>query len=317
MREIGGYLQLEKFTENPYHKEAIELNTGRNALLYLIKAKQIQKIYIPYYLCDSVSNMLKRYGITYEYYHIDTNFKPIISFELKDQELLYIVNYFGQISNKQIKEYKDKYSSIVIDNTQAFFQLPVAETDTLYSIRKYFGVPDGAYLYTNQTISESLTIDRSSERMRHLLGRYEGKASTYYNDFKENDDSFEGLSLLKMSKLTKNLLGAIDYEQAERIRNENYGVLSQGLSELNCLKLSKPNGPFMYPLYIENGMEIKKYLANKKIYIPTLWPNVLRKADHNSIEYQYATNIMPLPCDHRYGTKEMEYLIRAIKMKGE
>lgn len=38
---------------------------------------------------------------------------------------------------------------IILDNTQSFFQKPISGIDTIYSCRKYFGVPDGAYLSTN------------------------------------------------------------------------------------------------------------------------------------------------------------------------
>ena len=44
MKEVGGYFGLEKLIDKPYHKKMIELNTGRNALIYLIKAKKIKKL---------------------------------------------------------------------------------------------------------------------------------------------------------------------------------------------------------------------------------------------------------------------------------
>lgn len=66
---------------------------------------------------------------------------------------------------------------------------------------------------------------------------------------------------------------------------------------MNRLDLIIPDGPFAYPLYIENGIEIRKELAKKKLYIPTLWPNVLQEMNENSIEYRYVAKILPLlPC---------------------
>lgn len=40
MDEIGGYFQLEQLISNEYYNNLISLNTGRNALLYLLKAKK-------------------------------------------------------------------------------------------------------------------------------------------------------------------------------------------------------------------------------------------------------------------------------------
>ena len=61
MKEIGGYFGLEESTRNEYYPKLVALNTGRNALLYVLKARKIEKIYIPYYLCDTVSEICKKY----------------------------------------------------------------------------------------------------------------------------------------------------------------------------------------------------------------------------------------------------------------
>ena len=54
VKEIGGYFELENFRGPEYHDRALALNCGRNALAYLIEAKKIQQILIPYFLCSSV-----------------------------------------------------------------------------------------------------------------------------------------------------------------------------------------------------------------------------------------------------------------------
>ena len=79
MKEIGGYLELDEFIDNEYYKDLIRLNTGRNALIYIIKAKKIKKLYIPYYLCNSISNVLVEYRIDFEYYNIDKKFNPLLN----------------------------------------------------------------------------------------------------------------------------------------------------------------------------------------------------------------------------------------------
>ena len=71
-----------------------------------------------------------------------------------------------------------------------------------------------------------------------------------------------------------------------------------------------PPGPFAYPFYCRNGMEIKKWLALKKIYVPTLWPGVLKCSA--TLARDYAENILPLPVDQRYGAAEMENLADAV-----
>ncbi|MCH7321029.1 hypothetical protein LZ480_03920 [Solibacillus sp. MA9] len=315
MKEIGGYFELEQLISNEYYKDLIHLNTARNALLYLIKSKKIEKVYIPFYLCNSVSNMLDRYGYEYEYYRIAADFSPIFNKELKKQECLYVVNYFGQLSEEKILYIKDKHKQIIVDNTQAFFQRPLNSVDTIYSCRKFFGVPDGAYLSTDKRLDKTLEIDISKDRVEHLLGRFEGKASDYYSGFLEVDERFNGETLKQMSKITRNLMGAIDYQNVIRERNRNYRYLENELKKYNPIKLNSPEGPYCYPFYADNGFEIRRNLAEKKIYIPTLWKNVLQVTPQESIEYRYSANLLPIPCDQRYDEDDMKYIVECINIE--
>jgi len=310
MKEIGGYFELERFAGMEYHADLLALNNGRCALLYLLKARKIRKLYIPYFLCDSVSNLCDRYGFSYECYSISRDFLPVFSRPLVDGEWLYIVNFYGQISNDNLVGLQEEHGNVIFDNIHAFFQKPVPGIDTLYSCRKFFGVPDGGYLSTDAVLEEELEQDMSGDRMRHVLGRFEGSASDYYADFKGNDYSFAALPLRSMSELTHNLLRAIDYDAVRKKRNENYKYLADALGVRNPLPLTMPDGPYAYPFYCEDGMALKRKLAEQKIYVATLWPNVLELGD--TLEKDYAENILPLPCDQRYGEEDMAWMVRAI-----
>ncbi len=312
MREIGGYFGLEQLVKNEYYKDLIALNSARNALVYILKARKIKKLYIPYFLCESVANVLQREGCVYEYYHIDNALLPVFDKRLDRDEYLYIVNYYGQIDKEKAIELKNYYGNIILDNVQAFFQEPIEGMDTIYSLRKFFGVPDGAYLSCDAFLNEEITKDISMNRMKHILGRYEGESATlYYSDFKENDASFKEEPLKYMSLLTKNILGAIDYEGARNLREENYKHLEKELGKINKLDFKMPKGPYAYPFYCENGMDIKKRLAEKKIFVATLWPNVLDM--NGTLEKDFAENILPLPVDQRYSEEDMRYIVEEIQ----
>lgn len=311
MKEIGGYFGLEKLVSNEYHKDLIAVNSARNALWYLLRVKKIRKLYIPYFLCDSVFKLCNREGVVYEYYNIGKDFLPVFDRTLDEDECLYIVNYYGQVSDAQIQEFRMQYGNIIMDHVQAFFQRPVVGVDTIYSCRKYFGVPDGAYVYSTVKLEEELPEDRSVDRMKHILGRFEGAcASDYYADYQGSEDSLAALNLAGMSALTHNILGAVDYEKVRKKRDENFAVLASMLGTINKLSVKIPVGAFAYPFYFENGTELKQHLIRKKIYVPTLWPNVLER--EGTLEKEYAENILPLPVDQRYGRDEMEYMVREI-----
>lgn len=309
-REIGGYFGLEYLSGAEYYENLIGVNSARNALLYILKARQVKKLYIPRFLCDSVSGICQREGYSYEEYPVDRQFRPVFSKLLDEGEYLYIVNYYGQISNAEILELKKRWDRIIVDNVQAFFQQPVAGVDTIYSCRKFFGVPDGAYVATDAVLEEPLLQDVSMDRMRCILGRFEGTASDYYRDYQATGPLFEQMPLRSMSALTRNILRAVDYREVISRREENYKVLENILGNRNPLALRMPEGPFCYPFYSEEGMQIKRTLAAQKIYVPTLWPNLLGM--NNSLEKDYAENILPLPCDQRYMREDMVKVAEAL-----
>jgi len=308
IKEIGGYLELEQFSGAEYHKDAIGVNSGRNALLYILKARRVKKLYIPAFLCDTVYKLCEREGYAYEFYSVDRTFMPLFDKPLASDEWLYIVNYYGQISNERLVDLKARYGNVIFDNVQAFFQPAVSGIDTVYSCRKFFGVPDGGYVSTDAVLSQPLPQDFSADRMKHILGRFEECGSAYYADFQANDERFYELELRAMSRLTQNILRAVDYDAVIAKRNANFAVLDALLREKNALHPTAPIGPYCYPFYCENGLAIKKQLAAEKIYVATLWPNVFTDPASSTMEKEYAANILPLPCDQRYGDSEVKHM---------
>ncbi|MGN0357697.1 MAG: hypothetical protein ACI4E0_07820 [Blautia sp.] len=308
-KEIGGYLELDRYHLPMLHEDAIALNSGRNCLAYLIQKKGIKRIWIPKFLCASVSDVCRREGCEVCYYSIGIDFTPVLA---PTDDWVYLVNYYGQVNNDRIREHKNQYPNLIVDNVQAYYQPPVEGIDTIYTCRKYFGVSDGAFLYTDAELEE-LEQDESFERVKFLLGRFERNASEFYSDFVSKEEEFSNFPVRRMSKLTYNLLHGIDYEMVKNRRTENFSYLHTNLKDMNELNLSILDGAYMYPLYIENGFEIRKKLQAKKIYVPTLWPDVFSLCGENELEYSMAKNILPIPVDQRYDIENMEYIVDSIK----
>lgn len=115
-----------------------------------------------------------------------------------------------------------------------------------------------------------------------------------------------------MSKLTDNLLHGIDYELVKTRRTENFIYLHEQFNDVNRLKLDIPFGAFMYPLYLDNGIKLRKKLQDQKIFIPTLWPAVFNICGEDELEYDMAENILPIPVDQRYTLEDMAYIVSMI-----
>src|SRR5690554_3207521 len=156
---IGGYFGLELNQGSEFHPGAIRLNTGRNALEYILRAKGYKKIYLPYFTCDALFEPIEKLHLEIEFYPIDETFYPIFDFKrVKPAEIFLYTNYFG-LYDRHVIEITKHTKNILIDNAQAFYSKPLPGIDTFYSPRKFFGLPDGAYLFTNKILNQNLEQD--------------------------------------------------------------------------------------------------------------------------------------------------------------
>ena len=316
MEAIGGYFSLELPLRKEYHKDAIRLNTGRNCLEYILRARGYKKVYVPYYTCEAVMEPINKLGIPYEYYHIDFHFEIRDRFTLNADEALLYTNYFG-LKQRYVEQLAKKTGEcLIVDNTQAFYAKPIAGIDTFYTCRKFFGVADGAYLYTDKLLDEEFVQDESYDRMTHLLKRIDLSAEKGFADFRKVDDGLDNQPIRKMSKLTKRIMQSIDYEAAAKKRRENYHILHEVLGEENNLVLSLEDDavPMVYP-FLESIKGLREKLIENKVFVARYWPNVLEWTTKVDIENLLACQMQPLPVDQRYGNEEMERLIEIVKHK--
>lgn len=314
MKTLGGYFELELPQRGEYHQDAIRLNTGRNAFEYILRAKGYRNVFLPYYICDAMLEPVHKLGLTCEFYNIDETFRPLFDYScLGENDVFVYVNYFG-ICDTQVEEIGRKGKNIVIDNSQAFFSMPLKDTDTFYSPRKFFGVPDGAYLYTDKILSE-LEKDLSYMRFSHLLKNIDLGSENGYTEFRRNEDALANQPIKKMSKLTQRLLGAFDYSNVAQKRLQNFNFLHRNLEKYNCLdiKINDNSIPMVYPCLFLKRKGLKNKLISQKIFVATYWSNVLMSCEEGSFEYKLSEDVVFLPIDQRYGLSEMLYLCDTVR----
>lgn len=313
MQPIGGYFSLELPYGEEYHKNAIRLNTGRNCLEYILKARGYKKVYLPYYTCEVVLEPFKKLGVPYEFYHIDINLEIRDNLTLKADEALVYVNYYG-LKQNYVEQLAEKIGErLIIDNTQAFYAMPIAGIDTFYTCRKFFGVPDGAYLYTDKKLNEEFEQDLSFERMTSLTKRIDLGAEAAYCDFQELSKSLVRQPIKLMSNLTQRLMQGVNYTSIAQQRRENYRRLHKALGMSNTLSLSleKDAVPMVYP-YLASYKGLREKLIENKVFVARYWPNVLEWTTKDDIEYLFAFQMQPLPIDQRYGEEDMTKIIKLV-----
>lgn len=318
MEPIGGYFSLELSMHGLYHSRALALNTGRNSLEYILRVRNYRKVYMPFYTCDVLLEPFNKLGVAYEFYHVNEDLEIVGEIDLQQGEALLCTNYFG-LKHRYMELMAAKYGQqLIIDNTQAFYARPIDGIDTFYTCRKFFGVPDGAYLYINKTLDEDLEQDESWERMAFLCKRIDLCAEAGYADFKELSHSLVGQPIKRMSKLVARMMCSLDYQAIAQQRRDNYHYLHNHLASSNLLhlKMDEESVPMVYP-YMLSESGLRDYLISNKIFVAKYWPNVTEWLRDDTIEHHLAQQMLPLPIDQRYGEKEMNRILNIIEKYGK
>lgn len=313
MNEIGGYFNLELNNRGGFlHDDGILLNSCRNALELVLLSLKPKRIWISKYMCDSILQPINHLGLDYQFYPIDENFE-ITEIDLKNGDVLFYTNYFG-LKDSYIRFLAKKFGKqLIVDNAQSFYSDRIHGIATVYSPRKFFGVPDGGIAYVDNPVMLKLNQDTSFDRCRHLLRRYDETAPNGYSDFKKNENSLNNRKIMLMSELSKALLKNIDYSNIKKTRNKNYNYLRDRLLGVNKFLLNTDEiiCPLAYPFYT-NDNNLREKLINNKIYVATYWPNVLEQCNQGDIEFKFANNLLPLPIDQRYSIDDMNKIISII-----
>lgn len=312
-KAIGGYFELELPMREEYHKGALRLNSGKNCLEYILRARNYNKIYIPYYTCDVVLRPFEKFHIDYAFYHINMSLELAQNICLREGEALLYTNYFG-LKQAYVETLAKKFGSqLIVDNTQAFFAKPLKGIDTFYTCRKFFGVADGAYLYTDTRLDIQLEQSTSYGRIGHLIKRIDVSPEAGFEEFHMSDEDLANEVIKLMSKFTLRVMQSIDYELAAMQRRANFEMLHTALGSTNNLKLLMDEDavPMVYPFFspIEG---LREKLLGSKIFVARYWPNVLEWAKKDKIEYLLAQLCIPLPIDQRYSADDMKIVINKI-----
>ncbi len=317
--EMGSFIELEYPNGKEYYKgdNVVRLNSGRTAIYHSIKSYNCKKVYLPIYQCETVKDFLIKKRIEIEFYTIDENFIPKMDTNEEDSCMI-IVNYCGIFSTQYIKNIADKYKNVIIDNSQAFFSKPLENCLNVYSARKFFGVPDGAYvvgkpyLYSDDMYEDDHSSDTSLFLMQRIEYGCEGKA---YASRTLNEERIDNSDIKNMSKFTRYLLDGIDYENVKKKRIENFNVVRSMLKEKNILDIDKYFDedcvPMVYPFMIENE-NLLDYLLENKHFQGNWWRYILDITSKNSMEYRLSKYMIPLTIDQRYTAEDVKNLCDKI-----
>lgn len=314
-REIGSFIELsfKKNLEYYIGDENARLNSGRAAIYHSLRVLGCNQVYLPYYQCETVREFLIRKGIKIRYYHINLDFEPILEVVPTNYAVV-IVNYFGIMSRERISLIAEKYKNVIIDNAQGFFLKAIDGCMNVYSPRKFIGVPDGSYVIGKNANSYTIEYeeDFSSDTSLFLLQRIEyGLEGKAYESRRLNEDRIDKSDIRHMSRLSKIILDATDYNDIISKRKENFTIARGLFDSINLLSLdnlvSTECVPMVYPLVVEKEGLIEK-LIEEKIFQGRWWSYLLKEMNKDTIEYYLSKNLIPITIDQRYKEEDIQYM---------
>lgn len=313
---IGGYFGMEECGAGIFpHRDGILLNTGRNALEYILRdIAKIDKIWIPHFTCSVILEPIVKLGIRYEIYEVNEEYEISSSehISLGEAQYLLVNNYFG-IKDAYIKSLAEKYGErLIVDCAQAFFAKPIPGIKSFYSCRKFVGVADGGIAYgVSPEMIRQFEHDDSSKHSSHLQIRRNHGAEAGFKEYQKNEQNLSNQPIRRMSKQTLEQLESIDYERIIATRSANFHFIDKVLQTSNLFSIPDETTfscPMTYPYVTTKASFIRRDMAANRIYVPTYWPTI----PGSQIQCHLHNQLLPLPIDQRYGIKEMEQIIDRI-----
>jgi len=315
--EIGGYFGFDLPCHPELYPDAIRFQSGRAAIRAVIEGASIRKMLLPAYVCDSVIKAVADAGAAAEFYALDEALYPKdLPHPLPEHSAVLYVDYFGLCRNNVRRLLgENPGNSLIIDNSQALFAPHEDVLATIYSPRKFAGVPDGGLLTTAPSLNVAVPEeeDRASlERMRSLLLRMAYCAREGYADFQQIAVSLKDTTPLRMSRLTRRLMQSIAWEQVGKKRRENFRAIAQKLDAINDTQwtLGEQDVPMCYPLTLRGcaAKQIRDELLARNIFVPVYWQDALPRVSAGTVEATLLYNTFFLPIDQRMERAQVESL---------
>jgi hypothetical protein len=313
---IGGYFELELPARRELPHAGLQcFQSARAAFLALLRAGKPTKVWMPKYICNAMLAPLEITGVDYVWYDLTDELEVGPEVRLGAGEWLLYVNYFG-VCGKKVDALMQRFdpSQIVLDNSQAFFSEPHKHAlATIYSPRKFFGVPDGGLLHSQIAVQTPDEIDITSfTRMEYLIRRLGESPEAGYAAYQRAEKSLDDMEPRVMSRLSERIFASIEFEAARKKRLENFQMLHDVLRRKNGLVISTDGKdiPLCYP-YRTHDVGLRQLLLANRIFVPTYWSDAIDRLTDEKAE-NLVRNLLPLPVDQRYGASDMKRISAII-----
>lgn len=315
----------------------------RSGISKIINIEKPYEIIIPKYFCHkSFTKVFAKNKFKKTYYDINfKNFKPEKAnlFEKlkknKNKKILILVNYFGLTKiDDLIKTIKKLYPHIVIIYDSAHNLAEIKKSSHIadyevFSLRKFLPLPSGGFIISKKKIDFRYSVLKEEINLykKASILKIKNKKNIKKNDYYLK--LFEKIDLYKKNlKRFPNLLvfNRFDKFNLNKIflrRKKNYNFLYFNLKNIKFISLPKKFlfnkffSPLNFPLFIKDKDKrnsLLNFLKSKKIYCSVYWiKDDIKIKDKLNFLNSCKKNILNIPIDQRYNTKDMKKILLNIK----
>ena len=323
-REFGGFLPLELRRGREYFADlpagwVHDYRCATNALYAVLTSFPVRRVWLPYYDCPNVVSMAESLeGVTLVRYYVGYDLLPDLSADEKtaagpgEEDVFIAINYFG-VNGRGLADFVSSLRCrVVLDCAQAFFEPPVLKKGyyCIYSCRKFIGVSDGAYVVSVEPVREDFPVLTSFEGAGILTESLEKGTNSCYLRSVEQEEELPKIPA-RMSLLTRRILENADYEWIREVRKANFRFVHSWFSGLQRLPLEmKDCCGYCYPLLLD--VDIRRAVIARKVYVPTLWKELITESFRGRAEYDLSANTLFLPVDQRYNLSDMKEICEIV-----
>lgn len=310
-------------------EQSILLTNASSAIFLVIKSLNPNQVWLPSYLCDSLTKAVNKAQGNIVFYDVNSNLE-ITNWgwleKIKNNDLVILINYFGLgINSSLVNAIKSKKGLILEDASQALLSQNIDQNSdfVIFSPRKFLGIPDGGILNCNYQLNfkqiELETPPRdwwlkslSVTILRREFDIYGGERY-WYKLFQETESDYP-IGYYRMSELSQILLeSSFNYQEIAEKRVKNYQILQENLGDIALFpQLSPEVIPLGFPIKVKNRDSLRQLLFSKEIYPPIHWLIQDCVPEKFTDSHRLSREIMTLPCDQRYNEDDMKKIANLI-----
>lgn len=342
---IGSNLSITPQIFGCHGSDYAWLSTGRSAISLVLETIEIRNPVIrkvallPSYTCHTVIEPFIKANFSIETFPIDNYFCTsgyglLNLINEIDASVVLIHQYFGF---ETLMDYQDvilKIKSlgviIIEDKTQCLFSdfNSINADYTICSVRKWLGVPDGAFAvctegkFENKPTKADLNLSRIVREASRLKYSYifmnEGVKDNFLQKYKLAEQMVDNqLEQFCIDDYSLRILSGLNIDKIKTIRKRNYSYLLENLIHIRSFELlfkilPTEVTPLYCPVRVKKRYEIQRRLSMSSIYAPIVWPKSVLLPNVSPIINTLYEELLCLPIDQRYDNEDMERLVQCI-----